>query len=108
MLNRSILIRASIPLQLPEIRNGEPSSPSFPKSRVRSDAAMRYRIILALALSRPIYSATVPSTPVQGNVPVSLAPGSPDGVYRLKDFETVNLYNGQLNIALPLLSIGGR
>lgn len=43
-----------------------------------------------------------------GTPPAVLTPGSPAGAYSLGDFEEINLYNGHLNIAIPLLSIGGR
>ncbi len=38
----------------------------------------------------------------------SVAPGSPAGSYALSGFETVNLYNGNLNFLLPLMQVGGR
>ncbi len=44
----------------------------------------------------------------QGATPKALAPGAPAGVYDLSGFEHINLYNGHLNIAFPLLKIGGR
>ena len=49
------------------------------------------------------------STGVEDAVtPVAIQPGTPDGVYRLTDFEHVNVYNGQVSSSLPLLEIGGR
>src|ERR1700752_2423664 len=43
-----------------------------------------------------------------GATPLGLAPGAPAGSYPLSDFEDVNLFNGTLNFALPLVKIGGR
>ncbi|HEV7746081.1 MAG TPA: RHS repeat-associated core domain-containing protein [Pyrinomonadaceae bacterium] len=43
-----------------------------------------------------------------GQTPLALAPGSPSGSYPLSDFENVNLFNGNLNFQMGLLSIGGR
>ncbi len=43
-----------------------------------------------------------------GATPSGLAPGSPAGSYALSGFENVNLYNGNLDVHLPLLTIGGR
>lgn len=43
-----------------------------------------------------------------GATPLGLAPGAPAGSYPLSDFEDVNLFNGSLNVALPLVKIGGR
>lgn len=43
-----------------------------------------------------------------GSTPLGQSSGSPSGSYPLSDFDTVNLYNGTLNVSLPLLKIGGR
>ncbi|HEX5886205.1 MAG TPA: hypothetical protein VFY67_16810, partial [Pyrinomonadaceae bacterium] len=43
-----------------------------------------------------------------GATPRGLSPGAPAGSYPLSDFEDVNLFNGTLNFALPLVKIGGR
>lgn len=40
--------------------------------------------------------------------PPTLTPGSPTGSYTLSDFDTVNLFNGNINFRLPLMKIGGR
>jgi len=39
---------------------------------------------------------------------MGLKPGTPAGSYSLSGFDDINLYNGNLNFRLPLLSIGGR
>ena len=43
-----------------------------------------------------------------GATPLGLSPGAPAGSYPLSDFEDVNLFNGTLNFALPLVKIEGR
>jgi hypothetical protein len=43
-----------------------------------------------------------------GSTPLALEPGAPAGAFPLSGFETVNLYNGNLNFRLPLLAITGR
>jgi RHS repeat-associated protein len=43
-----------------------------------------------------------------GATPPNAAPGAPAGSYSLSGFESVNLFNGRLNFALPLLKVGGR
>ena len=48
------------------------------------------------------------TSPTDGSTPLGLSPGSPSGSHALSGFESVNLYNGNLNIHLPLISIGGR
>ncbi|HEY6329562.1 MAG TPA: hypothetical protein VI756_09495, partial [Blastocatellia bacterium] len=42
------------------------------------------------------------------STPLGMAPGAPAGSFALSGFDNVNLYNGNLNISLPLLHIGGR
>lgn len=36
-----------------------------------------------------------------GTTPSGIAPGSPSGSYALSGFDNINLYNGNLNFALP-------
>ncbi|MFN7928346.1 MAG: RHS repeat-associated core domain-containing protein [Blastocatellia bacterium] len=43
-----------------------------------------------------------------GVTPSLLTPGTPAGTYPLEGFDTVNLYNGNMNFSLPLLTIKGR
>jgi len=43
-----------------------------------------------------------------GTTPMGLKPGTQAGSYALSGFDNVDLYNGNLNFRLPLLSIGGR
>src|SRR6185503_5676246 len=42
------------------------------------------------------------------STPRGLSPGAPAGSYMLSGFEQINAYNGHINFALPILSIGGR
>ena len=42
------------------------------------------------------------------SIPELLKVGRPAGSYALSDFDTVNLYNGNMTIHLPLLDIKGR
>ncbi len=46
--------------------------------------------------------------PTDGSTPLGLSPGAPAGAYSLSGFESVNLYNGNLNFSLPLVKIAGR
>ncbi len=43
-----------------------------------------------------------------GRTPPAIAPGTPAGSYALTGFESVNLFNGKVNAAIPLLQIGAR
>src|SRR5436190_1061828 len=44
----------------------------------------------------------------EGITPPSLTPGRPAGSYALSGFDTVNLFNGNLDFHLPLLNASGR
>src|SRR5690349_1217975 len=48
------------------------------------------------------------STDAKGTPLAAIVPGSPAGSFALSDFEQINLYNGHLNISLPLLYVNGR
>ncbi len=49
-----------------------------------------------------------PRTVADGLTPPGVEGGAPAGSFPLSGFETVNEFNGNLNVALPLVSIGGR
>ena len=63
-------------------------------------------IFILLALLSFGVSAQTSNT--DGATPAGLSPGAPAGSYALTGFENVNLYNGNLNVSLPLLAVGGR
>ena len=48
------------------------------------------------------------SSTTSAMTPTGMSPGSPAGSYPLSGFDDVNLFNGNLNIRLPLLTVGGR
>lgn len=48
------------------------------------------------------------TSPRDGSTPAALAPGAPAGSYAVSNFENINMYSGNLNFRLPLLSVGGR
>jgi hypothetical protein len=60
---------------------------------------------LFLLMTGSIFAQT---SSTQSTTPSGLAPGNPTGSYPLSGFENVNLYNGNLNFHLPLVSVGGR
>ena len=63
-------------------------------------------VFILLALLSFEVSAQTSNT--DGATPAGLSPGAPAGSYSLTGFENVNLYNGNLNVSLPLLSVSGR
>jgi RHS repeat-associated protein len=65
---------------------------------------------LSLLASVASFSQTtnVKSGPADGRTPLALQPGTPEGSYALSGFESVSLYSGKVNVAVPLLTIGGR
>jgi RHS repeat-associated protein len=56
----------------------------------------------------PVLAEDIWKSLLDGTTPPGIAPGAPAGSYALSGFETVNLYNGNLNFALPLLEVSGR
>ena len=63
-------------------------------------------IIVLLALSALAVEAQ--SSLTDGHTPVGMASGAPAGSYPLSGFDNVNLFNGKLNLQLPLVHMGGR
>lgn len=64
-------------------------------------------ILCALVLPLAV-AATAHAQSDYASIPPALAPGSPAGSYRLSDIDTVNLFNGSVNVHLPLTGISGR
>ncbi|MGB9182070.1 MAG: hypothetical protein WCB68_22770, partial [Pyrinomonadaceae bacterium] len=64
--------------------------------------------IMLLTLCLPLMSAIAQDSKGNGTHAPGTAPGAPAGSYTLSGFESVNLFNGNLNIHLPLLQVGGR
>jgi RHS repeat-associated protein len=89
-----------------------PITPSAVGSRRRAPSVpfvSAARMSLALLTASVLLAATaVAQTNTQGATPPSLAPGAPAGSYQLTGFESINLYNGNLNFSLPLIKIKGR
>src|SRR6185369_17131175 len=71
----------------------------------RSISAMVFSLsLIAFAFAE----AAAQQQSTDGATPLGLSPGAPAGSYPLSDFEDVNLFNGTLNVSLPLVKIGGR
>ena len=65
-------------------------------------------LIFTSALLFAFTSVSAQQQATDGATPLGLSPGAPAGSYPLSDFEDVNLFNGTLNFALPLVKVGGR
>jgi len=75
---------------------------------LHSGATSFARVLTAASLLLLLAATAAAQGSTDGSTPSGFAPGSPAGSYPLSDFDTVNLYNGTLNIRLPLYNIGGR
>src|SRR5215510_779802 len=65
-------------------------------------------IFILLSLPRCLYGQTLTTSRMDGHTPSALTAGPAVGSFPLSDFESVNPYNGGLNIHFPLVRIGGR
>ena len=72
-------------------------------ARIRSIFAVSILLLLLISAGRAQTTSVT-----DGSTPSALTPGAPAGSYPLSGFENVNLYNGNLNLALPLIKAGGR
>jgi RHS repeat-associated protein len=69
--------------------------------------AIRYACSIALLLALLSSSVTAQRLGAGTTFP-GIEPGAPAGSYALSGFDTVNLYNGNLNLHLPLFQSAGR
>jgi len=76
------------------------SSFSSPKTQVFSTLFFWFILLL---FSQPLKAQSE-----YGATPLALTPGSPAGSYQLSDIDTVNLFNGRVNVRLPVLTSAGR
>src|SRR5258708_13971237 len=74
--------------------------------RLRCITKARRIFLLMMLLATGVSAQTSHST--DGTTPLGLAPGSPSGSYALNGFDNINLFNGNVNVTLPMLHIGGR
>jgi RHS repeat-associated protein len=77
---------------------------SIKKIRFAAFSIICLLVIAVTALSQSNYTATS----IGGATPAGLATGKALGSYLVNDIETVNLFNGNVSISIPLISIGGR
>jgi RHS repeat-associated protein len=73
---------------------------------VRRPRRAAFALAVLLAPAAPALAQS--ASPVDGITPLGLAPGRPAGSFALSGFEAVNLFNGHLSFALPLLRVQGR
>lgn len=66
------------------------------------------RLWLCLVLTTSFGICAVAQTRSDGATPKMTQPGAPAGSYSLSGFESVNLFNGNLNFNLQLAKVGGR
>ena len=73
-----------------------------------SATAIRLLVVLACVLTLLFCGPVNGQSITDGSTPLALSPGSPAGSYSLSDFDSVNLYNGNLGFSLPVVKIAGR
>lgn len=64
--------------------------------------------LMMLILVCAICAQTTTTSSTDGSTPLGIAPGAPAGSYALSDIEVVNLFNGNVNLRLPLIQLNGR
>ena len=62
--------------------------------------ALKITLLLILAAGR-VFAQSSSVSDLDGLTPEGLQPGAPSGSYALSGFDTVNLYNGSVNLAIP-------
>ena len=67
-----------------------------------------FLLLAALWLVSSTMAQTVTTSIADGTTPPSIQAGAPEGSYALSGFETVNIFNGNLDVRLPLYKVGGR
>ena len=82
-------------------------NPNLPYTPRRSSAAALLLVSFLLAAA-PAAEGQLVTSIFDGATPPEVQAGAPAGSFALSDFESVNLYSGKVNFALPLLRIGGR
>ncbi|HWF90602.1 MAG TPA: hypothetical protein VN659_17275, partial [Pyrinomonadaceae bacterium] len=75
--------------------------------RLRFTTIIVSAVLLLLTLSTHSVGQTTQST-TDKMTPSGIQPGAPAGSYPLSGMESINLYNGNLDFRLPLLSLDGR
>jgi hypothetical protein len=76
----------------------------FPSAKLLGLAQLS---LLLLLLSSSV-SAQSSQTTTDKMTPSGIAPGAPAGSYPLSGFENINMFNGNLDLRLPLIALDGR
>ena len=77
---------------------------------LRSSPSQKLSICILIILGLLLLARTTAKGQgaTDGKTPLALSPGAPSGSHALSGIDNVNLFNGNLNLQLSLLSIGGR
>lgn len=76
--------------------------------KIRIDHLGARILVLAVLAASMTVRAQPWKTIVDGYTPRAAEPGTPAGSYALSDIETINLFNGKLNVRLPLYTLSDR
>lgn len=82
------------------------NSPLVTASSLRQ--GLLFFLLTSLLGSLSVQGQNVRKFSTDGTTAPAIEPGAPGGSYALSGFDNVNLFNGNLNFALPLLKMGGR
>jgi len=64
--------------------------------------------LLIISVSMQVKAQVSPQSPMSGTTPLALQHGGITGSYPLSDFDSISPFSGKLDIAFPLLRVGGR
>ena len=80
------------------------------KRQVKFDLNVIRRLIILVLSLLPLVSSAHAQTGniTDGTTPMGIAPGAPAGSYPLAEIEVLNVYNGNVSLRFPLLTIGAR
>ena len=82
--------------------------PNWFSQNLNSTRLIRSLVPLLLLIFASVSAAQTNNIANYATMPAGLAPGAPAGSYALSELESINVYNGGLNVAVPLLKVRGR
>src|SRR5258708_2039997 len=72
------------------------------------ETSAKYIFVGCFLLGLLVSNANAQTSWSDGTTPVGLTAGGPGGSYALSGFDNINVFNGNLNLHLPMVHVGGR